>query len=158
MKSYKVLLMTAAAAFSIGLGSCVGDLDTTPIDENIQLPEEVLNSQDAYESLLAKCYQGLAVSSSHGPNGDPDISGVDGGFGQYVRALFNMQVLTTDEATCCWGDTGMQDIHNMNWTTTNQFITSMYYRVFYQISLCNEFIRRANSACLLYTSPSPRDP
>ena len=43
MKSYKVLLMTAAAAFSIGLGSCVGDLDTTPIDENIQLPEEVLN-------------------------------------------------------------------------------------------------------------------
>ncbi len=148
MKSYKVLLMTAAAAFSIGLGSCVGDLDTTPIDENIQLPEEVLDSQDAYESLLAKCYQGLAVSSSHGPNGDPDISGVDGGFGQYVRALFNMQVLTTDEATCCWGDTGLQDIHNMNWTTTNQFISSMYYRVFYQISLCNEFIRRANSAAL----------
>lgn len=148
MKSYKVLLMTAAAALSMGLGSCVGDLDTTPIDENIQLPEEVLDSQDAYEQLLAKCYQGLSVSSSHGPDGDPDISGVDGGFGQYVRALFNMQVLTTDEATCCWGDTGLQDLHHMNWTTTNQFITSMYYRVFFQISLCNEFIRRANSAAL----------
>ncbi len=148
MKSYKVLLMTAAAALSIGLGSCVGDLDTTPIDENIQLPEDVLDSQDAYEQLLAKCYQGLSVSSSHGPNGDPDISGVDGGFGQYVRALFNMQVLTTDEATCCWTDIGLQDLHNMNWTTTNQFISSMYYRVFYQVSLCNEFIRRANSAAL----------
>ncbi|MCM1301075.1 MAG: RagB/SusD family nutrient uptake outer membrane protein [Alistipes senegalensis] len=148
MKSYKVLLMTAAAALSMGLGSCVGDLDTTPIDENIQLPEDVLDSQDAYEQLLAKCYQGLSVSSSHGPDGDPDISGVDGGFGQYVRALFNMQELTTDEATCCWTDIGLQDLHNMNWTTTNQFISSMYYRVFYQVSLCNEFIRRANSAAL----------
>ena len=148
MKSYKVLLMTAAAALSVGLGSCVGDLDTTPIDENIQLPEDVLNSQDAYEQLLAKCYQGLSVSASHGPDSDPDISGVDGGFGQYVRALFNMQVLTTDEATCCWTDTGLQDLHNMNWTTTNQFISSMYYRIFFQVSLCNEFIRRANSAAL----------
>lgn len=148
MKSYKVLLMTAAAALSLGMGSCVGDLDTTPIDENIQLPEEVLDSQDAYGQLLAKCYQGLSVSASNGPDSSPDISGVDGGFGQYVRALFNMQVLTTDEAACCWPDVGLPDLQHMNWTTTNQFISSMYYRIFFQISLCNEFIRRANSASL----------
>ena len=145
MKRYKVLLMTFAAALTLGASSCVNDLDVTPIDPNIQLPAEVLGSQDAYQQLLAKCYQGLACSSSYGPNGDPDISGVDGGFGQYMRALWNMQCLTTDEATCCWNDTGLPDIHNMCWTTSNQFIVAMYYRIFYQIGLCNEFIRQANA-------------
>ncbi len=145
MKRYKVLLMTFAAALTLGASSCVNDLNVTPIDPNIQLPAEVLGSQDAYQQLLAKCYQGLACSSSYGPNGDPDISGVDGGFGQYMRALWNMQCLTTDEATCCWNDTGLPDIHNMCWTTSNQFIVAMYYRIFYQIGLCNEFIRQANA-------------
>ncbi|MDE6139822.1 MAG: RagB/SusD family nutrient uptake outer membrane protein [Alistipes sp.] len=145
MKRYKVLLMTFAAACTLGASSCVGDLDVTPIDPNIQLPAEVLDSQEAYEQLLAKCYQGLACSSSYGPNGDPDISGVDGGFGQYMRALWNMQCLTTDEATCSWNDTGLPDMHNMCWTTSNQFIVAMYYRIFYQVGLCNEFIRQVNA-------------
>jgi len=145
MKKYKVLLMTFAAACTLGASSCVNDLDVTPIDPNIQLPAEVLDSQEAYEQLLAKCYQGLACSSSYGPNGDPDISGVDGGFGQYMRALWNMQCLTTDEATCCWNDTGLPDMHNMCWTTSNQFVVAMYYRIFYQVGLCNEFIRQANT-------------
>lgn len=145
MKKYKVLLMTFAAACALGASSCVNDLDVTPIDPNIKLPAEVLDSQEAYEQLLAKCYQGLSCSSSYGPNGDPDISGVDGGFGQYMRALWNMQCLTTDEATCSWNDKGLPDLHYLRWTTSNQFIVAMYYRIFYQVSVCNEFIRQANT-------------
>ncbi len=146
MKRYKVLLMTFAAACTLGASSCVNDLDVTPIDPNIQLPAEVLNSQEAYEQLLAKCYAGLACSKADGPHGSQDdISGVDAGFGQYMRALWNMQCLTTDEATCCWNDTGLPDMHNLCWTTSNQFIVSMYYRIFYQVGLCNEFIRQANA-------------
>ena len=144
MKNIKFLMLAVAGVFALGFSSCVNDLETTPIDPNVQTPDKVLTSEEAYEALLAKCYQGLACSSSDGANGGPDINGVDGGFGQYLRAYFNLQCLTTDEATCCWNDTGLPDMHNMNWQASNQFIVAMYYRIFYQVSLCNELIRQVN--------------
>ena len=145
MKNIKILMMSFAAVATLGLSSCVQDLETTPIDPNIELPGDVLKDEAAFEALLAKCYQGLACSSSDGANGGPDINGVDGGFGQYLRAYFNLQCLTTDEAVCCWNDTGLPDMHNMNWQASNQFIVAMYYRIFYQVSLCNELIRQVNA-------------
>ena len=145
MKNIKVLMLAVAGVFALGFSSCVNDLDVTPIDPNVQLPQDVLKDEAAFEALLAKCYQGLACSSSDGANGGPDISGVDGGFGQYLRAYFNLQCLTTDEATCCWNDTGLPDMHNMNWQASNQFIVAMYYRIFYQIGLCNELIRQVHN-------------
>ena len=145
MKNIKILMMSFAAVATLGLSSCVQDLETTPIDPNIELPGDVLKDEAAFEALLAKCYQGLACSSSDGANAGPDINGVDGGFGQYLRAYFNLQCLTTDEAVCCWNDTGLPDMHNMNWQASNQFIVAMYYRIFYQVSLCNELIRQVNA-------------
>ena len=145
MKNIKVLMLAVAGVFALGFSSCVNDLDVTPIDPNVQLPQDVLKDEAAFEALLAKCYQGLACSSSDGANGGPDINGVDGGFGQYLRAYFNLQCLTTDEATCCWNDTGLPDMHNMNWQASNQFIVAMYYRIFYQVSLCNELIRQVEA-------------
>ncbi len=149
MKKIKFLAISLATMIFGGFAtSCVGDLKVTPIDPNIDLPESVLDSQDAFTQLLAKCYQGLAVSSSSGPSGGPDIDGVDGGYGQYMRAVFNMQELTTDVAMCCWNDGSLYDIHNQCWNTSNEFVLSMYYRIFYQISLCNEFIRRSNATTI----------
>ncbi len=138
-------MLAVAGVFALGFSSCVNDLDVTPIDPNVQLPQDVLKDEAAFEALLAKCYQGLACSSSDGANGGPDINGVDGGFGQYLRAYFNLQCLTTDEAVCCWNDTGLPDMHNMNWQASNQFIVAMYYRIFYQVSLCNELIRQVEA-------------
>ena len=126
--------------------SCVKDLDVTPIDPNVALPKDVLKDQAAFTSLLAKCYQGLSSSASWGPNSDPDIHGVDGGYGQYMRALVNMQDLTTDVMTCVWEDGNLFDVHNMTWNASNEFILSMYYRIFYQIGLCNEFIRQSQAS------------
>ena len=146
MKKNIILTFAAAALLAVGTSSCVGDLNVTPIDPNTQLPEDVLNSQDAYNQLLAKCYQGLACSASDGPDSDPDISGVDGGYGQYIRAMFHMEVLSTDEAVCCWNDQTLFDIHNLCWSTSDTFVAAAYYRVFFQVGLCNEFIRRARAA------------
>lgn len=140
-----ILLIVAAAAMTLSLNSCVGDLDVTPIDPNTVLPEDVLNSQDAFNQVLAKCYQGLACSASEGPDSKPDISGVDGGYGQYVRAMFHLQCLSTDEATCCWNDQTLYDIHNLCWSTSDTFVAAAYYRIFFQVGLCNEFIRQAQA-------------
>lgn len=103
MKKIFRILTTGAATLAL-LTSCVGDLNVTPIDPNVVLPEDVLDSQEAYNQLLAKVYQGLACSASDGPDSSPDISGVDGGYGQYLRAMFHLQCLSTDEAVCCWND------------------------------------------------------
>lgn len=53
MKLNKTILALAASAFV--LSSCVGDLSVKPIDPNVTLPEEVLNSEAAFTQLLAEC-------------------------------------------------------------------------------------------------------
>lgn len=148
MKNIKFFLITFAVVLMAGwsLSSCVKDLDVTPIDPSLTLPEDVLDSEEAFYQVLAKCYGALAVSGSEGPDADADIAGINSGFGQYMRALFNMNELTTDEASNCWNDQTIRDLHKQKWTTSDVFVTAMFSRVFYQISLCNEFIRRANAS------------
>ncbi|MBR1706467.1 MAG: RagB/SusD family nutrient uptake outer membrane protein [Bacteroidales bacterium] len=146
MKMKSLSILAAAALFSGAVTSCVDDLDVTPIDPNVTLPETVLDSEDAYAQLLAKCYVSLSVSGSEGPDKDPDIDGVDGGFGQYVRALFYMQEFTTDEALIVWNDKTVMDLHTFSYTASDVFVTAMFSRIYYQISLCNEFIRRASAS------------
>lgn len=148
MKIINKILMAGAVAVTLSLNSCVGDLNVTPIDPNTVLPSDVLNSQEAYNQLLAKVYQGLACSSSYGQDGGPDISGVDGGYGQYIRAMFHLQCLSTDEAVCCWNDETLYDIHNLCWSTSDKFVAAAYYRVFFQVGLANEFIRQAKASTI----------
>lgn len=138
-------IFAAAAALFFGTTACVQDLTIKPeeLDPSIKLPQDVLNTQEAFSQLLAKCYQGLACSASDGQDSSPDISGVDGGYGQYVRAMFHLQCLATDEAVCCWNDQTLYDIHNLCWSTSDTFVAAAYYRVFFQVGLCNEYIRQA---------------
>ena len=142
IKKY-ISIFSAALLLCAGTVSCIGDLDETPIDPTITLPDDVLDNEDAYASLLAKCYAGLTVSASEGPDGGADIDGIDGGYGQYLRALFYMNEFTTDEAVCPWNDQTLYNIHGLSWTTSDVFVTSMFSRIYYQIGLCNEFIRRS---------------
>jgi hypothetical protein len=135
-----------AFATALSLTACVGDLDVTPIDPNLDTPETVLTGTEAYNQLLAKCYSGLSVSSPDGDSGDPDIQGIDGGFGQYLRALYNMQELPTDEAVIGWNDQTLKDLHGLQWTASDVFVSAAYSRIFYQISLCNEVMRRIDAA------------
>lgn len=140
--------IAAAAALVIGMSSCVKDLDVVPIDPNLNTADKALTTPDDYFALLAQCYAGFAVSSSYGPDGNNNISGIDGGFSQYYRGRYHLNGLTTDEAVCNWNDQTIQDLHGMAWTTSDVFITAYYYRIAYQISACNEFIRQANKATI----------
>ena len=68
------------------------------------------------------------------------MQGIDEGFSDFYRLFWKAQELSTDEAVISWGDVGIQDFHNMNWTSNNSFLTGLYYRSLYQITLCNDFI------------------
>ena len=39
----------------IGLVSCLGDLDTMPLDDNQLVSEKVYQTKDGYTGVLAKC-------------------------------------------------------------------------------------------------------
>ena len=146
MKTLKYIL--GALVLAAGMSSCVGDLDVTPIDPALNTADKALQTEQDYFNLLAQCYTGFATSGFKGPNGDNAISGVDGGFSQYYRGRYHLNGLTTDEAVCGWNDQTLQDLHGLGWTTSDVFVAAFYYRIAYQISAFNEFIRQANKATI----------
>ncbi len=137
-------LSVFAAAMLMAFASCVNDLDTLPLDKDVVISEDVYAKPENYKGVLAKLYAGLAVSGQQGPHDMGDISGLDEGFGQYLRAYWYAQEIPTDEAVLGWNDGNLRDYHDMDWTSNNEFVKALYYRVFYQISLCNEFIRESS--------------
>jgi hypothetical protein len=140
---YFKILCTLLIAILVAFSSCVKDLNTIPIDPNVVTSATVYKNAFAYKQVLAKCYAGLALSGQQGPSGNPDISGIDEGFSQYLREYWYAQELTTDEAVIAWNDGTLKDYHYQTWTSAGEFIRAMYNRIYYQISLCNEFIREA---------------
>ncbi|MFA6484230.1 MAG: RagB/SusD family nutrient uptake outer membrane protein, partial [Bacteroidales bacterium] len=136
------------ATLGFGFNSCIKDLDTIPLDPNEITSATVYTTPANYYHVLAKVYAGLAVSGQQGPAGQPDISGIDEGFSTYLRQYWFAQELPTDEAVNGWNDGTLRNFHEMNWTPSGEFITAMYNRIYYQISLCNEFIRESSDAKL----------
>ena len=143
MKKIK-LIFIAIAGLMIATTSCVKDLDTIPLDRDQETAATVFDDPASYKQVLAKLYGGLAVSGQQGPAGQPDISGIDEGFGQYLRGLWYHQELTTDEAIISWNDQTIFDFHFQTWGSSDVFIAAMYYRIFYQITACNEFLRQTS--------------
>jgi starch-binding outer membrane protein, SusD/RagB family len=150
MRRYKNIIglsiLLLVLSFSTFTTSCTGDLDVSPIDSTLNTTSDALAIESDYKAFLAKCYAALAVSSSSGPSGTADISGIDGGFGQYIRALFYLNEMTTDEAVIGWNDGTIRNLHGLSWTSSDVYVGAAYYRTLYEVSLCNEFIRQAKKS------------
>ena len=145
MKTNFLKYILVGGFLSFSAISC-GDLDLEPYNQ--ETTEVVYSDFANYKNVLAKLYAGLAVSGQDGPDGDPDITGFDEGKSSYIRAYWQLQELTTDEAVIGWNDGTIFDLHDMDWTPSNEYIRMMYDRIFYQISLNNEFIRETSDAKL----------
>jgi len=123
--------------------SCINDLDTEPLDKDVLTPNNVFSSESAYLQLLAKCYAGLTVTGQQGPSGDRDILVGDEGESHFLRQVWMAQELTTDEAVVGWNDKTIKDFHYHTWTAADLFISGLYNRLIFEVTICNEFIRRA---------------
>lgn len=135
-----------AGALALTAVACTKDLDRLPKYE--QISENVYKDFKNYKQVLAKLYAGYAISGQSGPAGKPDLSGIDEGFSNYIRQYWSAQELTTDEAVIGWNDGNLPDYHRMTWTSGNEFVKSIYDRIYYEISICNEFIRETTDAKL----------
>ena len=140
MKRIKYIAILTTALL-VTFSSCMSDLDTVPLDDTEVTAAEIYEDPENYKRVLAKLYAGLAVSGQEGPAGMADISGIDEGFGQYLRGLFYHQILSTDEMVIGWDDQTIKDFVYQSWGASDVFISAMYYRIYYQIALANEYIR-----------------
>lgn len=140
---YKLMGVAVLALCALAITSCTDDLNTLPIDPNEVVGETMYGKEiGAYKSGLAKIYAGLAISGNKGGDDESDVAGVDGGSqASFLRGLWNLQELPTDEAHCCWGDIGINDFNTLAWNSTNVFVKGLYYRLYYQINLANEYLR-----------------
>jgi hypothetical protein len=123
------------------VASCHKDLDRFP--PNSFTSTEVYANEAGYKQVLAKIYGSMALTGNQGPNGAGDVAGIDEGTSDFVRLFWKAQELPTDEAVVSWNDPGIQDFHNMNWSSTNPMLNGLYNRSFYIITLTNEFIRES---------------
>ena len=141
-------LITGIGMVMILLVSCTKKLNQVPNDAITT--SQVYSTPLGYTQALAKVYAAFALTGNEGGTGNPDISTQiisDEGNSDFLRLYFNLQELTTDEASWAWeSDAGIQGLHEMSWSSINAIIDGLYYRSFFQITLCNSFIQQSAPA------------
>jgi starch-binding outer membrane protein, SusD/RagB family len=134
-------ILAGGLSVMVLMTSCFSELDPKPLGDRVKTSENVYDSPEAYLQGLAKLYATFAVSGQQGPSGQPDIEGIDEGFGNYLRQYWNAQELTTDEAVIGWNDATIKDFHWHTWTASDVFLAAVYSRIMYTVTLSNEYIR-----------------
>ncbi|HSK13048.1 MAG TPA: RagB/SusD family nutrient uptake outer membrane protein [Phnomibacter sp.] len=124
----------------MGLWSCHKDLDRFPTNDLTS--EVVYKDINGYLGVASKAYASMALTGSNGP-GSSDLAGIDAGTSDFIRLWWKAQTLSTDEAVVAWNDPGIQDFHNMNWSSNNEMLRGLYNRCIYVVSVVNEFLRES---------------
>lgn len=145
-QKYRIVTIALLAIVAGFVTSCVDDLNTSPLDDDVVTSSSVYETPEDFRQVLAKLYAGFATTGQQGPAGDPDIQGIDEGFSSYIRQMWVSQELPTDEAVVGWNDPGLPEFNYQAWGAANDFVMGMYSRVFYEIALTNEFIRHAKGS------------
>lgn len=139
------ILLTITAGVGILLGSCAGDLDQQPVTETTS--RDVYAEASNYRGVLAKIYASyvLAGQGQGGENGDlATINGQD-----FSRGYFNLQEAATDEVANTWlSGNNLVDLTYITWSPKDAWVSDTYYWLFFNISLCNEFIRNCSESSL----------
>ena len=133
-------IVAAAALLSFGFTSCVKDLDV----ENINPQQTSTVSED---DLINKIYASFSLTGTEGPAGHGDIADVDEGRSDYFRTKFYLNEFTSDEAHWVWfTDTGIEELLHNSWGANCVFSAAMYARLYFTITLCNEYLSQSYSA------------
>lgn len=132
-----------ALAVAMTMVSCLNDLDTMPLDDNQLVAQKVYETKDGYTGVLAKCYGSLILTGQQGGDGgDGDLEGANEGYSGYVRLLFYMQELCTDNFIMPSSSNGLRKCLNLQWDASNaSVITWTYQRLYMSIAYCNELLR-----------------
>ncbi len=133
---------------NISLTILIGGFLTSCLDDAEPKVESTLdnllgeNGTVTYEQMAAKVYASLSLAGQDRDDSAlSDIVSGDPGSNPFVRNLWNLQELPTDEAINRWGDGGLDAVNFMSVTAGNNFVTMTFDRLAYTIALSNSFIR-----------------
>ena len=144
-RTHRKALAIAAASLFLAAAACT---DLTMPPKSASTDANVFSDVSSYRAFIARVYAGLAVSGQQGAAGKPDILGIDEGFSQYLRLYWESQELPTDEAVIGWGDIGLPEMNTQLWTAQSNMVVAMYYRIYFQVGMANEFLRQTTDAKL----------
>ena len=119
-------------AMTLGMSSCVNDLDVKPIDPR-------LNTQVDASKLFNKMYAEF-VFEGKGP-GESELDLGDPGLSVLYRLLWNANELTTDEAICGWTDKGIAEFSKNSFTAANESLYGLWWRLNFGVSICNQYLK-----------------
>ena len=114
-------------AMTLGMSSCVNDLNVEPIDPR-------LNTQVNADKLFNKMYAEF-VFEGKGP-GESELDLGDPGLSVLYRLLWNANELTTDEAICGWTDHGTGEFSKNSFTAANESLYGLWWRLNFGVSIC----------------------
>ena len=136
----KYLLIMALGTGLYGMQGCTDKLDLSP--ENTTTSDVVFSTMEGYRSSLAKLYISMATEGNI-----PSQIVSDGGNTGLLRQFWNLQCITTDEAA--WTFTGNTDpigLHQFTWNASTQAVSGAYYKSYYIITLCNNYLQESTDA------------
>ena len=122
------------------LAACTDDLNQRPQTEVDA--DAVYANPENYQLVLAKLYASFVIAGQEEGGGNADLASNNGH--DFLRGYFNLQEGPTDEMAATWlsGDK-MEGLSYMTWDANDPWVADTYYRAYYTIALCNEFLRHA---------------
>ena len=132
LRYFKNILPIAAAVLTLGLSSCVKDLDVDNIDPNSY------EAADA-QSLFNKCYAEFVLEGFAPGESELDLG--DAGLSVCYRLLWNANELSTDEAICGWTDKGIAEYDYNTFTAANESLYGLYWRLSFGASICTQYLK-----------------
>lgn len=107
----------------------------------------VYGSEQGYKMALAKLYASFVIVGQEQGGGNADISSNNGH--DFLRGYFNLQECPTDEVAGTWlsGDK-IEGLTYMTWDANDPWVADTYYRAYYTIALCNEFLSHATESAV----------
>ncbi len=141
MKAITKKIVFILAFGAIGFTACK-KLNRTPII-GLSTPK-VFNTAEGAKTVLAKLYSGLATSGQE-VGGKFDIFSDDGGANVYFRNIWIANEVTSDEAILGWSDGTLPEYSKMTFNSKNAYVELLYNRLYFQISVCNEFLRQTTA-------------
>lgn len=138
MKKYIYSLAIAMSALT--LNSCIGDLDTMPLNETDKTAEQVYVTLGDFEKGLAYIYGSFSLVSQSDP-GTADINVGDAGASELIRQYMVLNEMSVGSLKSTWGDGYIADLQNNSWTTApNDALIAVYTRCMMIVTRANEFL------------------
>lgn len=140
----KIIIVSLAAIFT----SCLGDLDTLPLNKTDFTSENAYENEASYLNALAYI-NGYYMLVGQDDPGSNDLGFSDAGQSEFLRQWFNLNEMTCDALKCVWGDSYLSDLQYDSWGGgTNDAMICVYTRAVKAIALVNEYLLQTEDSKL----------